>query len=169
MAEFRVALGATADLVSGDEHRAGISDLKRYMGEQLRGKPKPILRPLSAADTFTLASGGTGQLILGRPAAGRVWVVTRNNIVGADDHTTVANVVAGLYIGDEQSPGLVNCVRFAQAVPQFVNFNQHAMIVHDRETLFVQITATGSVTGQVIVANATAWEYSDAEFEPQVI
>lgn len=173
MADFRIALGGTISAATTDEMHTALNGLKSdIIGAN--GKPKRIMRPLSAAatsatNTLPAAAGDTFQLSLGRPSAGRVWVVTRIVAISTDDHTTVANLQAALYIGDPLTFGLSQCVRSGQALPWTTTENEHAYVVHDREDLFVNYTATGAVTATQLVVNAMAWEYRDCDIDSQVI
>ena len=169
MAEFRIALGGTIEAVTGEEMHSALGQLK---SDILKGnaKPKKILRPLSqsiAGGTFT--AGQTAQVKLGRPAAGRTWIVTRIVCLGEDDNTTHTNMVGAVYIGDESNFGLSQCVRSGQSIPWTTTENEHAYVVHDREDLFVHFTAIGGTTVPQMTVNALAWEYRDADIVSQVI
>ncbi len=168
MAEARIALGAELDIASGQELNDGMESLRAEM----RGsaKPKRIFRPLAKAGTFSAAAAGQlGVLALGHPAAGRVWVITRLCVMGADSFTTVANVMASLAIGDAAAPSLTQTVLTGSAVPLTSTQNEHAWVVHDREELYVVLNATGVIASQQIVVTAQAWEYRDRDVEQQAI
>lgn len=169
MAEAKFVLGATVDIASGDELKSGLSGIRAEMAAANTHKPKRILRPITKSITgLLLASGGVYALSIGRPDTGRVWVLTRINVMGDDDTTLKANLTGALYIGDPANVGLGQCVRFGQAIPWTTTENEHAYVVHDREDAFVYLTASGAVTGQVVVT-ATAWEYRDVDIESQYI
>lgn len=170
MAKFRVALGAEIDAVTSDEMSNGLDVLRGDMRKAF-AKPRKIMRPLSQATSVLPGTGGeTVTLVIGRPAAGRIWVVTRVTVLGDDDNTTAANLVAAVYVGDDSNPGLTQCVLHGQAIPFTSTQNEHAWVVHDRETLFIQVTATADiVAAEQIVANALAWEYRDSDIDSQVI
>lgn len=170
MANARIVLGGEIDVASGDELSSGLNalgaDIKGSMG-----KAKRIMRPLSkAVSGLNLTQGQTVQVVMPRVSAGRIWVVTRIVVLGDDDNTTKTGVVASLYIGDDANIGLSQCVRHATTVPFTTTENEHAYVVHDREALFLNVTATaaGPITGQ-IVFNAIAWEYRDVDIDTQVI
>jgi predicted nucleotidyltransferase len=169
VAEARIALGAEIDIASGKEVSSAFDALRADM-KGFGGKPKRIMRPLSqAVSGLALNTGGVTQLIVGRPAAGRVWVVTRVTVLGDDDHTVKANVVAALYIGDDSNVGLAQCVRHGTAVPFTTTENEHGYVVHDRETLFLNITATADGISGMVSANVLVWEYRDSDIDSQVI
>jgi hypothetical protein len=168
MAEARIALGAELDIASGNELDEHFKSLRADIAAG--GKPKKIFRPLAKAATFSAAAAGElGILALGHPSAGRIWVVTRLCVMGADDATTVANVTAGLYVGDTTAPALTQCVLTGESVPFTSTQNEHAWIVHDREELYVRFAASAAVASQQIVVTAQAWEYRDRDIVQQAI
>lgn len=170
MASAKIVLGGEIDVVTGDELHDGLQSVKDEMRLNAKGngKARRILRPITKAMSLALATGATTVLVIGRPDSGRVWVVTRINLMGDDDHTVKANLLGALYIGDPANVGIGQCVRFGQGIPWTTTENEHAYIVHDREDLFINFTASGSVTGGV-VATVTVWEYRDADIESQAI
>jgi hypothetical protein len=169
VAKVRIALGGEFDAVTSDEHKSGLSALRDELlaGSQTQ---KRIMRPLSQSLTSPpTVQGQTAQIVLGRPAAGRVWVLTRLTVMGADDFTAATNLVASLYVGDDSNIGLSQCVRTATVFPFTTTENERAYVIHDRETLFVNITATGAATITQVVVNGLAWEYKDQDIDTQVI
>jgi hypothetical protein len=169
VAEAKFVLGATVDIASGDELNSGFKGLRDEMRAANAHKPKRILRPITKSVTgLALATGQSVALTIGRPDTGRVWVLTRINVMGDDDTTVKTNLTGALYIGDPANVGIGQCVRFGQTIPWTTTENEHAYVVHDREDAFVYLTATGAVTGQVVVT-ATAWEYRDVDLESQYI
>lgn len=170
MAKAKIVLGGEIDVATGDELSNGLNGLRDDMKSSL-SKPKRIMRPLSAAVQFAGITSGTSiQVVGGRPAAGRLWVVTRVTVIGADDHSTITNAVAALYVGDSSNVGLSQCVRPGQAIPFFDTSNEHAFIVHDREDLFINVTAvTADIAAGQVVFNALAWEYRDSDIDSQFI
>lgn len=168
MAEARFALGAVVDVASGAEVNEGFKSLRGDLAGM--GKPKRIMRPLSRAlGGLSLSSGQSTHLFMGRPAAGRVWVVTRVTVLGNTDHDTSTNVVAALYVGDDQSISLGQCVLDAQPIPFTSTQNEHAWVCSDKESVYLNITATGSNTLTQVVSNVLAWEYRDKDVLEQMI
>jgi len=169
VADARIVLGAELDIASGSEVESGFAALRADM-KSSGSKPKRIMRPLSQAlSGLTMSNGNTQQLVIGRPSAGRVWVLTRVTVLGDDDHTTKANVVAAVYIGDDANVGLTQCVRHGTPVPFTTTENEHGYVVHDRETLFLNITATADGVTGMVSANCLVWEYRDSDIDSQVI
>lgn len=169
MAKFRMALGADFEAVTESEMKSAFGafggDLRKALS-----KPPRILRPLTRAVSVpALTSGATVPLVVGRPDSGRTWVVTRVTVLGADDHTTVANLTAALYIGDPANISLGQCVMPGQAIPFISTQNEHAFTVHDREDLFLNLSASGAVTATNVVATIQAYEYRDVDLESQAI
>ena len=170
MANFRMALGADFEAVTESEMKDAFGkfggDLRRSLS-----KPPRILRPLTRAVTLpALPSGTSAQLVVGRPDSGRTWVVTRVTLLGADAHTTVADMTAAVYIGDPANVGIGQCVYHGQAIPFTSTQNEHAWTVHDREDMFFNIVSSADVAaGQIVVATIQAYEYRDVDLESQAI
>lgn len=171
MADFRIALGGTISACTTDEMHSALGDVKRDILKGIgSGKAKRIMRPLSGSTAgASFSTGDTRTIKLGRPNSGRIWVVTRVNCFGEDDNTTHTNLVAALYIGDEMTSGLGQCVRHGQAIPWTTTENENAYVVHDREDLFVKYTAIGATSVPNLAVNAIAWEYRDSDIDTQVI
>lgn len=170
MANARFVLGAEVDIASGDELAAGFKAMRSDMAGM--GKPKRIMRPLSKSlvdGSLPTLLGQSVTIPVGRPSAGRIWIITRIGIIGSDDFSPLTNLVGAVYIGDETNPGLSQCVRHGTVMPFTTTENENAYVVHDRETLFVNITATGASTVSQIVVNALAWEYKDSDIDVQGI
>lgn len=172
MADFRIALGGTISAATTDEMHSALGTLKHDLMSH-SAKPKKIYRPLSASSAgLTVPTSVTSTPItlkLGRPSSGRIWVVTRIVMLGADDNTAATNLVASVYIGDEMNVGLSQCVRHGTTFPFTTTENEHAYIVHDREDIFVRVIATGAATTTQVSVNALAWEYRDTDIDAQVI
>lgn len=169
MGDFRIALGGTISACTTEEMHSALGELKTSLATQ-NAKPKRIMRPLSksvAGGAFT--TGNTVVLPVGRPSSGRIWVVTRLVCLGEDDNTTHTNMVGAVYVGDESNVGLAQCVRHGVSIPWTTTENEHAFVVHDRETLFVQFTAIGATTVSNFTVNALAWDYRDVDIDTQVI
>lgn len=171
MANAKIVLGGEIDIASGNEMQSGFDALRSDL-KSATVKARRILRPLTRAVTLpALTQGQSAQLIVGRPDSGRTWVITRVTVLGADDHTALPNWYAAVYIGDPANVGLGQCVAPAAQVPFISTQNEHAWTVHDREDLFLNITAIGQdqAAGQVIVTTIQAYEYRDCDLESQVI
>lgn len=171
MADFRMTLGGTLSACTTDEMHDALGGLKTDIMKGIAsGKAKRIMRPLSGSVAgAAFVSGDTRIINLGRPNSGRVWVVTRVTCLGEDDNTTHTNLVAALYIGNQNTAGIGQCVRHGLAIPWTTTENENAYVVHDREDLFVKFTAIGSTTVPNMAVNAVAWEYRDIDIDSQVI
>lgn len=170
MASAKIVLGGEIDVCTSDEMKDGFDSFGRDMMGAM-AKPKRILRPLSASTQFgAITSGAPIQLIAGRPTAGRLWVVTRLVVVGVDDSSTLANALAAVYVGDSSNLSLSQVVRPGTSVPFQDTANEHAYVVHDREDLFINISAGAAAVGAgQVVFNALAWEYKDSDIDTQRI
>lgn len=171
MADFRIALGGTISACTTDEMHSALGDVKKDILNGISsGKAKRIFRPLAGSTAGgSFSTGDTRQIKLGRPNSGRIWVVTRVVCLGEDDNTTHTNLVAALYIGDEMTAGLGQCVRHGVSIPWTTTENENAYVVHDREDLFVKFTAIGATSVPSLAVNAVAWEYRDSDIDTQVI
>ena len=173
MAKFRVALGAEIDAVTSDEMKSGLDAVRDEIRRSITKVPR-IMRPLSGSSTISITSGENATISLGSPSAGRIWIVTRVNVMGADDHTAVANTTAAVYVGYDNGldisngPGLSQCVLTGLAVPFTTILNEHAIVVHDREQLLINVAVSNTVDAEII-ANALVWEYPDKAIDSQVI
>lgn len=173
MANIRIALGGEFDVASGNE----LDEMGRGIRDHISSataKPKRILRPLSVAKTISITTGENARLSFGGPSTGRTWIVTRINCMADDDHTALANATAAVYIGNDnglditEGPALTLCVLTGQSIPFTTILNEHALVVHDRELLMVNVNVSNSVDAN-IVANALVWEYKDVDIETQYI
>lgn len=169
MAEAKIQLGGVLDIASGSELDDRFNKLHGALAGA--GKPKRIMRPLSKSQTaLNLTQGQSVQVPIGRPSAGRIWVLTRVTALGDDDTTAKTGLSAAIYIGDDANVGISQCVRNGQAIPFTTTENEHAYVVHDRETLFANLVATGTgpITGQVVI-NCLVWEYRDVDIDGQFL
>lgn len=168
MAEAKIQLGGVLDIASGDELSKGFDRMHDAFASS--GKPKRIMRPLSRAISgLALANGQSTHLFIGRPSAGRVWIPTRLTVLSTSDFDSATGIVAAFYIGDDQSISITQCVLDAQQVPFTTTQNEHAWVCTDKESLFLNITATAANTVTQIVANTLVWEYKDSDVLMQAI
>lgn len=171
MALMRIQLGAEADIATSGELKDGLDGLASKLTP--KRDPRPIRKPLANFQTMpaNLIKGQTFTLDLGTPGAGRIWKLTRVTVVGLDDNTAIANCVAAVYIGDiSNAPALLTQLAIhGQGVPYTQGVNDKFAEVHDRENLFVQFTATGAVTAQMVGAVANVLEFPDCVIDAQSI
>jgi hypothetical protein len=166
-ADARINLAMDLHLGAMDKLNNSVHGLSKHL--DAGRTPDPIFRIPGNATTLTLTNGQTSLLELGTPAASRFWRLTRFTLTGADDHTAAINLVAALYIGDSLQANLMQCIVPNLSVPSVNAWNDKFAIVKDRDSLFVNFTATGAVTNQVVTASATCWEYGDGIGQAQVI
>lgn len=173
MAEVRFALGAVADLATSDEVKHCVDGLQGHMDKRFREltKQEGIRRTIQGSDILTLSSGQTQVTTFnpGGPALGRVWSITRLTLLGGDDHSSVANLTAALYIGDPANPHLGTCVIPNLSVTTFLTFNRENLWVHDTEAMFINWTASGTLTGQQVVISATVSDSVDSAKTAQYV
>lgn len=167
VADFRISLGGTISAATTDE-------VDGIIGKHFKAnKPlsyKPVQRPLTGSVTGgSFNTGNSVYINLGRPASGRIWVVTRIVALGEDDVTTHTNMIASVFVGDETTLGLGQCARSGISIPWTTTENERAYPVHDREDLIVKYTAIGATTVASLTANAMAWEYPDSAIGAQAL
>lgn len=171
MAEFRVALGATMDVVSPGELNDAIAGLQGHMDRNRpRDRALPLRRPITASQQLVFA-GATDPpisipLVPSGPALGRIWSVASITILGADDGTAVSNLKAAVYIGDSSNPILGDCVIPQQSIPFFDTFSYPDIWVQDQRDLFVRFVPSGAVTTNVII-NAWVMDFTDDTAQQQ--
>lgn len=170
MADFRIALGGTISACTEDELKGHLGSLKGELLEANR-HPKPIYRPLANYANYGNMNQFDAHILeLGTPASGRIWRVTRVTVLGNGDTATLTNVFGALYIGDPQNAALPQCVQNGTQIPFTTIENESAFIVHDRETLFLNVIAQGGASsGVTVTANAIVWEYPESAFDAQAI
>lgn len=171
MADFRIALGGTISAATTDEMHSALGDVKRDILNGIAGsKAKPVMRPLTQSGTGQAYTTGQSTILnMGRPSAGRLWVVTRVVVLGEDDVTTHTNLLAALYIGDVQTAALGQCVRSGTSIPYTTTENERAYVVGSREDFFVKYTAIGATTVPNLTVNALAWEYRESDINPMAV
>lgn len=98
---------------------------------------------------------------------GRTWALTRLTLVGNDDHSSAANLVAALYAGDPATPMLGDVVIPNLAIPYWSGFNNRTIWVDDSQEMFLVLTATGAVTNQNVVANVSVSEFWNQTIDQQ--
>jgi hypothetical protein len=171
MAEVRMQLGATADLVTTDEMSDAldsvVTGLQGHIDNRLGSQPKKTIRTLACSDFVTLTNGGSKQtaLVPASPSVGKVWVVKRVTVTGGDDHSAVANMVAAVYAGDPYNFTLSQLVQPGIAVPYVDTWSTDSFVVHSSEQLFVNWIGTGNVNFQTVSANMQVQEWNEKEYE----
>jgi hypothetical protein len=170
MVSLNIGAAAEIDIASSSDITNMLDTNTEKLLSRLNGCKK-LAKPLGTSAILTLVAGANATLSLGRPSFGRVWVITRSTIVGADDHTSVSGVVAALYNGDDTNPGLVDIVIPGQAVPYWTSNNDEMLMVNSKSNLFWNITNTSmsTIISQQFVASATAWEYREQDLLGQAI
>jgi hypothetical protein len=169
------ALGAEADLVSGDELRSGLRDTENSILSKMppRWKGNRMRIPQSA-NAGVAAATGTWVLDFGSPSGGDLWWVIEVVVTGPDDRTAVAGAFATLYAGAPPGqngnalagfPAIGGLIRPGIAVPGFFPFSRDAFAVKDGENLFAVVYSpttpilSVSAVATVVAINASAVSY----------
>lgn len=138
--ELSVDLAGSLDFITGK-----VGDIDSAL------KKKPLLPFFdSRPSQGTLDNNSSAVIICGTPNTGRIWNVTGITLVGADDHTTLANAKAALYFGDPQNVGLAQCKVPALTVPSFQTFSERVLWCHSTENVFIAISGTATAGSSVL-------------------
>jgi sulfate adenylyltransferase subunit 1 (EFTu-like GTPase family) len=158
---MRIALGAEADVVSGDE----LGDAKKSILDKIDGsKPSEkrfIARKLSGSGVSTGTAGFVVELYPVGPAAGRAWNLTQIVVVGPDDHTAQSGVSVSWYLGDSSNIGLGQCIRPAMAAPSNYEFSKDVIWMDTNEQLFAVIYGATAGTQFTLMALARDFRQCD--------
>lgn len=143
----KLAAGVEVDLAT----KGDLQQLK----DDLQGSGLPILprRIYQAATVPTPFSAGSFLMEVDHPETPVIWDLRKLVILGADDHTAVANVSAAVYVGSAAPNGqvsLLDCAWQGMTLPSSNTFNAQCLIGH-HERLFVLFAGTGLVAGQQLV------------------
>lgn len=168
MADARITLGGTISVCTTDEMHSAIGDLENRL--RSGRKPEPIYRPLSQYISIGNMNQFDARILeLGSPPSGRLWYCTRLTVLGNGDTAALTGVSAAMYVGDPANAALSQCVQHGTAIPFTTIENERAFPIHSRESLFINIVATGSATGVTVTANAVVWEYPEDYVTQMVI
>lgn len=167
MGAVRFALGAEADIVSGDELDDAVSGLhdaiKRhgYQREQ-----EPIRRPISGS---AIAAGSTTgdklELIPAFPAQGRLWNILLLRGFDTTPHNTVGTESWDLYLGDPANPDVATCMDSVTGTPAKFTYSRKVFWQKPGESLFFLVF--GATAGNQLIATGRIEEYIDWNVEPR--
>lgn len=151
-----VHLEAEVGLTIDGMHDAVHGALKKHHNE--RAKPSYLRRAAAA-----LSDGvNLNVLDLGAPPNGRMWQVIYLTLYGTDDHTAVATIVGGVYVGNPSSLSLPGLVIPSLAFPSSTQLSDKVLWVHSNENLCVKTSIAGTA-GQQLGVNASILEWRDHE------
>jgi hypothetical protein len=173
MAELRIALGATADVVSSQEMQSHISGLQGHMDRTFNSlvAKKPIRRKLVAGNAVVSATIGAqtvGLLAFGDgPSIDRVWVVRSLAVFDGLNPLTTQTKNGSLCVGNASAPSVTDFVGVTwTALPFADTLNSSAVRVKANESVYVVLDST--VTGD-ITATMEVDEWVDSAYETQRI
>lgn len=173
MAEFRIALGATADVASSQEVADHISGLQGRMDQAFRSlvAKKPIRRKLVAGNALSSVTLGTQTVSLlqfaDTPSIDRVWVVRSLAVFDGLNPITSQTKNGALCVGNAAAPSVTDLVGVNwTALPYANTLNSSAVRVKPNESVYVVVDST--VTGD-ITATMEVDEWSDSAYESQRI
>lgn len=167
MVAVRFALGAEADLASGDELKVMGEDIKAHFDKagRLVGEQRPIRRKAVGS----LTSPGTApfviELVPQGPSVGRLWEITQVIALGSDDHTALAGVTVSWYLSDPANQDLTDVFYPGMAVVGEQHFSRGVVWQHPQVHLFGSVN--GATAGQSITLIARMSDYSDDSSQPR--
>ncbi|HJS94522.1 MAG TPA: hypothetical protein VJ741_09675 [Solirubrobacteraceae bacterium] len=139
---------------------AKIGDLQQSV-DQLR---KAIALPVNVRTLVQQATTPTGVsapflIKLGGPSVAVIWDVRSVVLVGADDHTAVANVTGAVYAGQLNAQGVVlPDLRWpGLTVPSAQTFNAQ-VVAQTNQQLYVALSGSGLSAGQSYLVTAVVIE-----------
>lgn len=164
MAHVDLMIGASADIVSGDELKASE---ERVIGALRRPAPRQAIRRRRMASAVMPAAGPL-VLDLDGPPADSMWSLIHVVITGADDHTAVAGASAALYVGGEPPainagnvanwlPPLGDLLQPGIAVPGYWAFSKETVYAHFGDSVFVVVYGAAAGTNLSAVARVHEW------------
>lgn len=105
---------------------------------------------------------GNGVIDLGRCPSGRLWNILTVTALGSDDHTSVANTFAGIYINSDTSNlGLAECRIPALTVPTFITVAHKSLWVDPMENIAANITTASGSQSVTIIVTVAEWSVHD--------
>lgn len=132
-----------------------VDDLRKTLGIVLPVNVRPLVKAM------TTPSGVTAPFLigLGGPTDPVVWDVRSVILVGADDHTAVANVTGAVYAGQQNASGVVltDLKWPGLAVPGAQTFNAQVP-VWTRQVLYVALSGSGLAQNQPYTVTAVVIE-----------
>lgn len=170
MAEFRMVLGASADVVSGDEMRDSLSSLQGHIDKRFAGMGvrTPMRRKLAAAGTVTDTLGTLSviKLVFGdSPALNRIWVVRSLAVFDSVAPLTSQTKAGFLAVGNASAISVTDFTGANwTALPFADTFNNSSIRVNPNESVYVLVdsTTTGNITATLEID-----DWADTAYEGQ--
>lgn len=163
--EIDLAVGAFANL--GDK----LDSISSGLGKLNNRKLVPGLHK-TAVGSFVSPASVTTPLILPtteRPAAGRIWNVQGYGIYSTDAHTTVATVIADLFIGSPDidpinvQPSVLDNIVGNLAVPSTGSFPRQTYWCREGQQPYLVLYSAPVSTPFVLRITYTDYRIQDAE------
>lgn len=118
--------------------------------------------PLNLRNSTIVPSSGPAQITMGGPRVGRFWEVTALVVVGTDDHTVLTGTEVAFYVGNADTPTVLDVVLPGSqggagvTVPANAQFGRRQIVVQATEKAFYLIN--GATPGQVLNAGLIGWD-----------
>lgn len=136
MTSLTVAGGVEVDLATKQDLQDGL--------DSLRPLPETIY---PVVVQYTIPGSGNVLVQLGRPGNAVEWDIRALTIVGADDHTAVANAFAAVYFASDISTVTLQQLRWtASPIPYSETFRDQ-LVCPGGEGVFVTFAGSGVTAG----------------------
>ena len=167
MVAVRFALGAEADVASGDEVNKAADRITAHFDKwgRLQGEQRPIRRTAAGAATSPGTAPFVIELVPQNPATGRLWEITQIIAVGSDDHTVLAGVTVSWYLGDPANLDITDVFYPGLPVVGEQHFSRGVVWMHPQAHLFGNVS--GATAGQGILLIARISDYNDDSAQPR--
>lgn len=144
-----------------------LGDVTSAVKDGLRGRPKPIRKPIIGQSDA--AAGGAGATVCSvggdGPATGRIWDLRNICITGVDDHTAGA-FPGAVYVGNVSglSPvdfGIGTIVDTIPSVPFSETYSQGEVTINHGDRLFVVLYNVTAGVQFTVTARIDEWLSAD--------
>lgn len=173
MAEFKVALGAIADVASSKELEHHMSGLQGHIDKKFQhyDNCKPLRRKVVCADVIgphnSVSIGQqTANLLVANqfPSKGRVWSIRTFSLFSSDFPFSVTTGIGyAICSGDNVNPGVSDFVAISTTpqLPTYNTFGRHGFTVIDGEKLYVLLTGVSNTQHYCATFVVEDWAMED--------
>lgn len=143
-----IELGASVELAIGK-----LDDISTALNKE---EPRPLFIPRSGSNAA--AGGGPGVITIGRPPAGRVWNILSVTTTGVDDHTTLANAVAVLYVDADAANLSLSTARITgMVVPDWRAITSRTLWAHSSGDVCLNVTGNAASSLVNVTISVAEW------------
>lgn len=152
--QVQLAAGLEVDLATKEDVTGIVDDLRTSL------IIPTTRRPFVAQATIPAGfSAATYAFFVGTPSTACSWDVRRITIVSGDDHTSVVNVAAAIYVGSgsQQTVMLPDVAWVGITVPSSNRFNREIIVGHN-EGLWINLSGSALAAAQNYIVTGSAVE-----------